>query len=222
MIYKADYYGFVYEWVDCKTGMKYVGSHHGPDNDSYKGSNTRFRRAIKKRPLDFIRKILEYSITDNTAHTLALEQKWLDSVENIKDNPLYYNQKNEACGGWSFINTNHIKQRSSTLREKHAIHGLSEKESASYKIKIERRLDRISKSGFTEREKEQHSKYGYKVMIVGPDNTEYIFDSCAKAKKVLKIDVQYALTVCSLGKLFKGYKCVKISDPIIDCRGKNE
>lgn len=222
MTYNIDYYGFVYEWTDNGACMKYIGSHHGSADDSYKGSNIRFQRAIKKRPLDFVRKILEYSSIDNKNHTLVLEQKWLDLVENIKDNTLYYNQKNEACGGWSFITDDHIKKRSSSLKEKHAAYGLSEKEIKSYKAKIKKRLDRISKAGFTEKEKEQHSKYGYKIRVIDIENVEYIFDSCSKAKKALNIDVQYGLKVCSSGKLFKGYNCIKINDPIIDCRGKHE
>lgn len=222
MIYKKDYFGFVYKWTDSKTNMKYIGSHHGSLDDSYKGSNQRFLRAIKKRPEYFTREILEFIAENNCDIVLACEQKWLDSVPDIKNNLEYFNQKNKAKGGWSFITDNHVKLRAETLKIKHSISGLSSKEKDSYKKKIEKRLDRISKYGFTEKEKEQHSKYGYKVKVIDPAGIEYVFDSCAKAKAVLNIDIQYGLKVCKEKETFKGYKCIKLQDPIIDCRGFNE
>jgi len=218
MIYKIDYFGFVYKWVDLHNSMNYVGSHHGSLDDRYKGSNTRFLRAIKKRPADFTRHILEYISVDDNRETLKYEQKWLDSVPDIKSNPEYYNQKNEACGGWSFITEQHIDKRATTLKEKHLNHGLSKEETNSYKIKIEKRLHRIATAGFTDKEKEQHSKYGYKVKIIGLDGNETIFNSCGSASRILGIDVQYGLKVCKTKDSFKGYKCIKLKDPTIDCR----
>lgn len=99
---------------------------------------------------------------------------------------------------------------------------MSDKEKNSYKKKIKKRLDRISKQGFTKKEKEQHSSYGYKVKVISPYGTEYVFDSCAKAKAALNIDIQYGLKVCKEKETFKGYRCIKLQDPIIDCRGFNE
>lgn len=218
MIYKKDYFGFVYEWTDHSNMIKYIGSHHGSTEDSYKGSNTRFRRAIKKRPEDFKRKILEYSLIDKKEHTLSIEQKWLDSVENIKDNPEYYNQKNEASGGWSFITDEHIEKRSRKLKENHSKNGLSSCELESYKQKIETRLKRISVKGFTDKEKNQYLKYGYKIKVIDINKKEIIFDSCGAATRALGIDAQYGLKVCKENKTFRGYKIIKIRDPITDCR----
>jgi hypothetical protein len=203
--------------------MKYIGSHHGSINDPYKGSNTRFQRAIKKRPLDFIRKILEYSYIDDKNQTLIIEQKWLDSIENIKDNPFYYNQKNEACGGWSFITNEHIKKRSLSLKEKHAKHGLSERESKSYKKKIEKRLERIEKIGFTEKEKEQHNSYSTQVEVIFPDNTKKIFSSISQCSRELNINAKYGTIVTKNGGSYKGYKIFRIKEPTVLCkRNKSE
>jgi hypothetical protein len=198
--------------------MNYIGSHHGSLNDRYKGSNTRFLRAIKKRPFDFTRYILEYINVDDNKETLKYEQKWLDSITDIKSNSNYYNQKNEACGGWSFITNQHIDKRAATLREKHLNYGLSKEEIKSYKIKIEKRLHRIATTGFTDKEKEQHSKYGYKIKIIDLFGNESIFNSCGLASRALGIDVQYGLKVCKTKDSFKGFKCIKLRDPVIDCR----
>jgi hypothetical protein len=223
MIYRVDYFGFVYEWYDRNTSMKYLGSHHGAVSDPYKGSNVRFQRAIRKRPVDFTRKILEYSLVDDKNHTLFLEQKWLDSVDNIKDDPGYYNQKNEACGGWSFITEDHIKRRSESLKEKHSKQGLSEREISSYKKKIAKRLSRISNTGFTKKEQEQHNKFSTKVEVIFPDNTTRTFQSITKCSRELGIDARYGTVATIKSGSYKGYKIFRIASPEVPCyRNKNE
>jgi hypothetical protein len=223
MIYQKDYFGFVYEWTDTKTKMKYIGSHHGSANDSYKGSNERFQRAIKKRPSDFTRQILEYILIDNQQETLDAEQKWLDTVDNIKDNPNYYNKKNEAQGGWSFISEKHINKRSKTLKKKHKKNGLSKKESDSYETKIQTRLKRISTIGFTEREQEQHNLFSTQIKVILPDKTEKFFPSITKCSKELDIDARYGAIVTKNKGNYKGYQIYRIREPIVPCyRSNNE
>lgn len=34
--------GFIYEWVDSATGLKYIGRHEGSSDDGYIGSGTIF------------------------------------------------------------------------------------------------------------------------------------------------------------------------------------
>lgn len=218
MIYQVDYFGFVYEWFDQKTSMRYIGSHHGSITSSYKGSNIQFQRAIKKRPNDFTRKILEFSINDDKTQTLLLEQKWLDSIGDIRNNPMYYNQKNEASGGWSFITPSHIQQRSASLKAKHKKFGLNKQELESYKTKIETRLKRIADRGFTEKEKDQHSKYGCEIKVIDSNGREIVFSSLSKATKFLGFDAKYGLHVCKTKESYRGHKIIKLRDPIIDCR----
>lgn len=223
MIYQTDYFGFVYEWEDQKTFMKYLGSHHGSTNDPYKGSNVRFQRAIKKRPSDFTRTILEYCSVDDMNHTLSIEQRWLDSIENIKDNPKYYNQKNEACGGWSFITEEHVRKRASSLKEKHLKNGLSEKESKSYQTKIEKRLARISSVGFTDREKEQHKLFSTQIEVILPDGSKELFPSITKCSQELGINARYGSIATKNNGSYKGYKIFRIKEPKVPCyRNKNE
>lgn len=220
MIYKKDYFGFVYQWFDKKRLMWYIGSHHGPLNSSYICSNKRMLRAYSKRPNDFCREILEYNkLVDDCLVTKELEQKFLNLIPNIKDNPSYYNQKNEAQGGWSFIEDQHIKKRASTLKNKHKKEGLTKKEKLSYKKKIETRLNRIAATGFTEKEVAQHNSYGYEIKVILPNKEEKIYPSMAKASKDLHIDCQYARLVTLQNRTYKGYQVYILKEPKIDCRG---
>jgi hypothetical protein len=219
MKYKQDYYGYVYEWTNVKNGMKYIGSHYGSVDDYYTGSGTDFMVAYKNAPDDFVMTVLEYICQDNKKLVLLTEKKWLDSVPISKKHPLYYNLNNDAVGGFGYITQDHITKRAATLKEKHAVHGLSEAEVKSYKTKIQTRLDRISTAGFTKKEKEQHSKYGYQVRVTMPSGEVREYSSCGQASRDLGIDVQYGLKVCSSKDIdFKGHNIVKLRDPIVDCR----
>ena len=218
MKYKTDYYGYIYEWTNIKNGRKYIGSHYGSIDDCYIGSGKAFKPAYKKNPNNFKMRVLEYLVENDKQLLLLKEQQWLDSIPNIRENKNYYNLNNYSVGGSSHITRKHIEKRSATLKEKHKKLGLSEAERMSYKNKIETRLTRIANSGFTEKEKEQHAKYGYQVQIETPNGEIKIFDSCSHATKALGIDVQYGLKVCTRKLDFKGYKIVKLRDPIVDCR----
>ena len=79
-------YGFVYIWFDKKRKMFYVGSHWGSVDDGYICSSNRMRKAFKRRPSDFKRKILEK--VENRSILLETEQKWLSLAEGKK---YYYN-----------------------------------------------------------------------------------------------------------------------------------
>lgn len=219
MKYKQDYFGYVYKWTNTRNGMKYIGSHYGSVEDYYTGSGKDFMPAYKENPKEFVMEVLEYVDIDDKQHVLEVEKKWLDSVPNIKDHPEYYNLNNDAAGGFGYINESHVVKRAATLKKKHKEHGLSNAEKESYKQKIKTRLERIAKCGFTEKEKAQHSKYGYQVEITDSNGNKKIYDSCGQATKDLGIDVQYGLKVCSIKKIdFKGYKIVKLRDPVVDCR----
>lgn len=219
MEYKKDYFGFVYEWTNTNNGKKYIGSHYGSVNDCYTGSGKDFMKEYKQSPDVFVREILEYVKENDKKILLKVEKKWLDSIPDIKSHSGYYNLNNDAVGGFGYINNDHIVKRANTLKQKHLESGLSIREQQSYKQKIKSRLDRIATNGFTDKEKQQHAKYGYQVSITDSSGTTTVYDSCGQASRVLGIDVQYGLKVCSTKHIdFKGYKIVKLRDPIVDCR----
>ena len=220
MKYNKDYFGYVYKWTNTVNGKQYIGSHYGSVTDYYIGSGKDFIIAYKQNPENFTMEVLEYVTVNDKKLVLETEKKWLDSVPNIKDHPGYYNLNNDAAGGFGYINELHIRKRATTLKEKHKAHGLSDSEKSSYKKKIQTRLDRIASSGFTDKEKEQHRKYGYQLKVIYPNGNEKVFPSCSAATKETGIDIQYGLKVCKTKDSFKGYKIVKLKDPYIDCRGK--
>ena len=217
MEYKKDYFGYVYEWTNMKNNMKYIGSHYGSVQDCYIGSGKKFRPAYDKNPKEFSLKILEYVDIDDKKLILAKEQNWLDKIDNIKCNPNFYNLSNNALGGSTFITQEHINKRSKTLKEKHQKQGLSEAEKNSYKIKIDNRLKRISTHGFTEKEKQQHLKYGCTVQVITPNNEIKIYNSFKSASKDLGIDILYGNTVCKKKSNFRGYKIKVLKRPRISC-----
>ena len=47
-----------------------------------------------------------------------------------------------------------------------------------------------------------------------------IYNSCGKASKELGINTQYGLKVCSKKEFYKGYRIIKLRDPMVDCRKK--
>lgn len=92
-----EYDGFVYQWINVKTGKKYIGSHFGREDDKYIGSRLHFRRAYRLTPSDFTREILEYVKGDRKT-LLEKEQLHLLSVTDIANNDEYYNLSSSAGG----------------------------------------------------------------------------------------------------------------------------
>jgi hypothetical protein len=92
-------YGFVYIWFDRKRRMFYIGSHHGSKDDGYLGSSQRFLRAIKKRPKDFKRRIIEKILIDDSSITRRRETVWLQKIDSVCLGDRYYNLKRVAFGG---------------------------------------------------------------------------------------------------------------------------
>lgn len=118
-------YGFVYLWTNTENGMKYIGSHHGNEDDGYIGSGVYFRRAYELTPSTFVRTILEYNtVIDDPYYTRALEQKHLDSVPQIHLNEEYYNLTSNVFGGWSkglsSATDDRIKNISEAMKKQHA------------------------------------------------------------------------------------------------------
>ena len=90
--------GFVYLWFDTLRKMFYIGSHAGSEDDGYIASSTRCKRAVKKRPETFKRKILA-RITGSRKDLLAEESRWLQMIQVHELGTKYYNLKRVAGGG---------------------------------------------------------------------------------------------------------------------------
>lgn len=76
-------YGFVYIWMDKKYPRFYIGSHWGTKDDGYICSSRIMRRAYKRRPDDFKRRIL-VKIYTNKKDLLKEEYRWLSMIDKEK------------------------------------------------------------------------------------------------------------------------------------------
>jgi hypothetical protein len=93
---------FIYEWLDTKTNLKYIGRHVGELDDGYIGSGTIFKKEYKSRPKDFIRNILwQHVYTDDEAIKLK-EEEFLNTILDDElyygPNRKYYNQVRNSHG----------------------------------------------------------------------------------------------------------------------------
>jgi hypothetical protein len=99
--------GFIYQWTDKKTGLKYIGRHEGNISDGYIGSGTKFIAEYNIRPSDFEREILwstDSSIEDLVAKEAELLSKILDEELYYGSNRKYYNQVRNSSGYTSVNN----------------------------------------------------------------------------------------------------------------------
>lgn len=99
MIYKQDYFGFVYIWMDTKRYKFCIGSHYGSKDDSYISSTGILKSVYKRRPETFKRRILFFLLQDDKKLLLEAEQKWLNKIKDVDLGKKYYNFKKFAAGG---------------------------------------------------------------------------------------------------------------------------
>lgn len=83
-------HGFVYIWRDKKYNMYYVGCHWGREDDGYICSSNWMRRAYRRRPIDFKRRIIKTNIL-NRSEMYVEEQKYLDMIKKEEIKIKYYN-----------------------------------------------------------------------------------------------------------------------------------
>lgn len=99
LIYKEDYFGFVYLWYDKFRDKLCIGSHFGSMNDKYTTSTGHCKYAIKKRPTDFKRIILYAHPINDRKKLLEVEQTFLNVIPEDMLGNYFYNRKKFASGG---------------------------------------------------------------------------------------------------------------------------
>lgn len=107
-------YGIVYLWYDRKHKRYYVGSHWGTENDGYVCSSTWMKKAYKRRPEDFKKKILKRVYTTRK-ELLDEEYKWLSLIKEEELGKKYYNVRKHKFNHWSATDKEKI---SKTISEK--------------------------------------------------------------------------------------------------------
>jgi hypothetical protein len=83
-------YGFVYIWRDRKYNRYYIGCHWGREDDGYVCSSNWMRKAYRRRPQDFKRRILKTNITIREQIYFE-EQRWFDMIKPEEVKTRYYN-----------------------------------------------------------------------------------------------------------------------------------
>lgn len=92
-------YGFIYLWRDRKHNRYYLGAHWGNINDGYDCSSRWMRAAMKRRPADFKRRILEYVY--DKCKLYDIEYKWLSMIKVTEIKIKYYNLRVNKFNNWS-------------------------------------------------------------------------------------------------------------------------
>ncbi len=88
-------YGFVYIWHDRKHHRYYVGSHWGTVDDGYICSSRWMRKAYRRRPEDFKRRILSI-VTTNRHDAYLKEEAWLKLMKPEELGERYYNRSRKT------------------------------------------------------------------------------------------------------------------------------
>lgn len=91
--------GFIYIWRDRKHNRYYIGYHWGHEWDGYICSSRWMRKAYKRRPQDFKRRILKRGISFKDLP--AEEFKWLSLIKDEELGTRYYNVNRYHFGHWS-------------------------------------------------------------------------------------------------------------------------
>ena len=113
-------YGFVYIWFDKKHQRFYIGCHWGTEDDGYVCSSRWMRKAYKRRPEDFKRRIL--CKINNRDDLFDEEYKWLQQIKSKELGKRYYNitKHKHNHSMLNEENKNNMAQKiSETLKKKH-------------------------------------------------------------------------------------------------------
>lgn len=93
-------YGFVYIWRDRLKKMHYIGCHWGTEADGYICSSNRMRKAYRRRPNDFKRRVVKRIYTTRS-DLLKEEYRWLQMIPKKYLGSRYYNHVNHQFNHWS-------------------------------------------------------------------------------------------------------------------------
>jgi len=98
--------GFIYVWYDAWRKMYYIGCHWGTENDGYICSSNRMRKAYRRRPQDFKRRIIQRGLSRETL--LDEEYKWLQLIPEDQLGKKYYNLNIHHFGHWANDETSRL------------------------------------------------------------------------------------------------------------------
>lgn len=89
--------GFIYIWYDRKHKRFYIGSHWGTEDDGYICSSRWMRKAYRRRPQDFKRRIIKRH-HGSYQELIKLEDCYLRTIKTHELGIRYYNRQARAFG----------------------------------------------------------------------------------------------------------------------------
>ena len=170
-------YGFVYIWRDKKHNRYYIGSHWGTIDDGYVCSSDWMKKAYKRRPQDFKRRILEH-VEASRGDLLATEYKWLSMIKESELGKRYYNLNNYLNGHWTTDSEKRL-----TVSEKLSRAQKKNFEDPEYKARFMETRKNLPPQTAETREKRRVSMLGKNV---GRPKTEKFYESRKKLRGVCK------------------------------------
>lgn len=109
-------YGFVYIWFDKYRKMYYIGCHWGTVDDGYVCSSNRMRKAYRRRPNDFKRRLLKVNIEDKEK-MFQEEYRYFLMIKEEELGKKYYNLRKHLWGHW-IVDDNYKKTISERISQK--------------------------------------------------------------------------------------------------------
>ena len=93
-------YGFVYIWYNRVKKKFYIGCHWGTEDDGYICSSDLMRKAYRRNPEYFKRRVVSRVYT-NRQELLEEEHKWLALIPDEELGKRYYNLSKKHFGHWT-------------------------------------------------------------------------------------------------------------------------
>ena len=150
-------YGFVYIWFDRKHKRYYIGCHWGTEDDGYICSSPWMKRAHKRRPSDFKRRILSRIYTTRK-DMFVEESKWQALIKDHELKTRYYNIRRHGDNHWTTD-----EQKSLTIKQKLSAAQKRNFEDPEYKAKFMVTRKNLPPQTAETREKRRQSMLGKNV-----------------------------------------------------------
>ena len=167
--------GFVYIWRDRKHNRYYIGSHWGNVDDGYVCSSDWMKKAYKRRPQDFKRRVIEH-IDASRGDLLSAEYRWLSLIKDGELGKRYYNLNNYLNGHWTTD-----EEKRLTVREKLSAAQKRNFEDPEYMARFMETRKNLPPQTTETREKRRASMLGKNV---GRPKTEKFYEGRKKRRGV--------------------------------------
>lgn len=175
---------YIYMTTNNTNNKKYIGKHYGELDDSYIGSGTLLKRAIKKYGIEnFTKEIL--FISKNDEENCKMEKYFIDLYDAVQ-NPYFYNIADGGQGGYTTKGYTDEEKRLTAEKRSKSLLGKNNSNHGRKRTEQERALlSKISREYWTEENKLKRSKEisGKGNPMYGKKHSQESKDKISKAKR---------------------------------------